>query len=187
MTQNSSPLPLFDAVVKDKHANTIFDSGATSCFISNNFAKSIDLAIKNIKPRHVQVTDKKVLQSIGMTTFKMKLGNLPPENITAYVFPLQKLNLDLGLPWLERQNPHVDFRTMCFEFIRNGHTYNIYPSMPALELKIASSQEFINSIDNNDDEYIFYIFENPPEEPLKGGKEPTHECKAAKYARKIKR
>ena len=167
----SSKLPIFDAQINKTHiAKTIIDTGASTIYISQKFALQIDAKITKITPRRIQVADKEIITATGICTVTMKLGDLPPESITAYTFPLQKIDLVLGLPWLQRHNPHVDFRDMRYEFTRNGRSYYVYPSKPSPEIKITGAKDFINYIEGEKDMDLYLLRPNEEETPLLLGK-----------------
>jgi len=68
--------------------------------------------------------------------------NLPTETLTAYVFPLKDIDLVLGLSWLEKHNPHVDFRQKSYEFSRNGQKYLLHPIGRPTKIRVASPEDF---------------------------------------------
>ena len=113
----SSKLPIFDAKIDSDHtAKVILDMGATTIYFSQKFASKIGAKITKIASQRIRVADKNLTTVTGIYTVTLRLRNLPPESITAYIFPLEKIDLVLGLPWLKKHNPHVDFHDMCYEF-----------------------------------------------------------------------
>ena len=187
VTARSIKLPIFDAIFDDtESAKIIMDSGATSLYLGKDMAQKLCAEVTKIKPRKVRVADKEIITTTGICTVEMKLGNLPPETVTAYVFPLHKVDLILGLPWLQKHNPHIDFRDMCYEFARNGRQYYVYPSTSENKsIKIASPEDFANYIDEDTELYLLRPDEQDDEKaPLLSGKSVT-KGKAKKIARKI--
>ena len=143
-------LPIYKTMMEGEPANAIIDSGCTTLFIAEKLAKKIGLEIVKIKPRKVKVADKKTQVITGMTKVDVKIGNLPIETLIVYVFPLASINLVLGLPWLQKHNPGIDWRTMAFEFTRNGRRYQLYPAKPpTTNLRIVESDEFQTFVNNN--------------------------------------
>jgi len=174
-SSKSEKLPIFNAEVNDEHAaKVILDTGATTVYISEEYVHQIGAEITDIAPRSIRVANREVVQTSGLTKIRMKLGNLSPELITAYVFPLKKIDIILGLPWLKKHNPHVDFRTMSYEFTRNGRRYQLYPAEAprASKLRVVDAKEFkefmgdselyvIHHSDNDDSSEIELLKEKP--------------------------
>jgi predicted aspartyl protease len=106
---------------------TIIDSGASTLYISQRIVKDLGLQTTKVKARRVKVADNSRCVVNKIATVDVKVGNLPTETLTAYVFPLKDIDLVLGLSWLEKHNPHVDFRKKSYEFSRNGRKYLLHP------------------------------------------------------------
>lgn len=87
----------------------------------------------------------------------MKFGNLPAEIIMVYMFPLGNVDLVLDLPWLQKHNPHVDFRNLSYEFTRNGRRYHLYPPRASSQLRIASTEEFHAFCDEKTDLFVITL------------------------------
>jgi hypothetical protein len=90
-------LPTYDAEVGGTIRKMHIDTGASTVYSSKRLADELDLKMTKIKARRVKVADndRKIVDRI--TTVDIKLGNLPAETITAYVFPLKEIDLVLGL------------------------------------------------------------------------------------------
>jgi len=76
----------------------------------------------------------------GYATIDVKIGDLPVESVTAYLFPLDDIDLVLGLPWLQKHNPHTDWSTLSYEFTRNSRRYHLYPQKPAAKLCVTGQR-----------------------------------------------
>src|SRR5438046_782909 len=145
----------------DNTAKTIIDSCATTLYIGEHMLENMGVKPMAIKPRRVRVANKEIVTTTGIVEFEMKLGNLPAETITAYTFPLGNIDLVLGLPWLQKHNPHVDFRNLSYEFTRNGRRYHLYPPRAPPKLRMASAEEFHAFCDEKTD--LFVITPEAPE------------------------
>jgi hypothetical protein len=55
---------------------------------------------------------------------------------------LKDIDFVFGLSWLEKHNPHVDFRAKCYELQRNGRRYTLHPAHKPPKIRIANPQEF---------------------------------------------
>jgi hypothetical protein len=82
----------------------------------------------------------------------------------------------LGLPWLQRYNPHVDWNTMCVEVTRDGRRYHLYP-MQKEEINTAK-------VIDNDKEILFLIAtERPPRTATAGPR--IEKAERREYVQKI--
>src|ERR1700694_4026133 len=92
----STKLLVYEATIGDYQAKVIVDSGATTYYVSEQMAAKLGLKVTRTAPRRIWVADRDTTTVTGTVEFKMKLGNLPPETIKAYTFPLSKIDLVLG-------------------------------------------------------------------------------------------
>ena len=100
------------------------------------------LSVSRVAPRTVVVADKEKVQVNGIVTFDLQLDGLPTEKITAYTFPLSGgLDLILGLPWIKKHKPRVDWDKDGYEFTRNGRRYMLYPHRAPPKIKVAAKPE----------------------------------------------
>jgi len=151
----SVKLPLYEAVLDNKlSSKAVIDSEATTQYVSEKAVKELGVNVVKVKPRKVIIADKEVVTVNGICTFEMKLGDLPAETVTAYTFPLGSVDLILGLPWLQKHNPHTDYRTLSFEFTRNGRRYCLYPRKPVPTIRVASPEEFKSFMDSSTSLYL---------------------------------
>jgi hypothetical protein len=119
-TPKSTVLPIYDTDIGGTMRRTIIDSGASTLYISEKIVKDLGLQTTRVKARRVKVADSSRCVVNRIATIDVKVGNFPTETLTAYVFPLKDIDLILGLSWLEKHNPHVDFHQKSYEFSRNG-------------------------------------------------------------------
>jgi hypothetical protein len=150
----SVKLPIYEATLDNELAKVILDSGATTLYLSERMAEKIGVKVHKVKPRKVIVADKETTTVTGVVRLEMKLGNLPKETITEFTFPLTKIDLVLGLPWLRKHNPRVDWWTLGYEFTENGRRYLLHPEKPPPNIRIAKVQEFREFVDDNTALYL---------------------------------
>src|SRR5579859_4459417 len=92
-------LPIYGCDFKDGDVGKgIIDSSATSIYVNDKLVKKLSLPVTKIPPRKVRIADKKVVAVHGYTTINVKIGDLPIESVTAYLFSLDDIHLILGLP-----------------------------------------------------------------------------------------
>jgi gag-polyprotein putative aspartyl protease len=123
--------PTYDAEIGGTIRKVLIATGASTIYVSQSLVNELGLRTTKVKARRVEVADEDedtphIVDEITQVDFK--LGNLPVETLTAYVFPLTEFNLVLGLPWLKKHNPRVDFQTWAYEFTRNGKRYTLHPA-----------------------------------------------------------
>ena len=119
-TPKSIVLPIYNAEIAGTMRKAIIDSGASTLYIGERITRELGLQTTRVKARRFKVADSNSCIVNKITTVHVKIGNLPTETLTAYVFPLKDIDLVLGLSWLEKHNPHVDFRSQSYEFACNG-------------------------------------------------------------------
>jgi hypothetical protein len=166
----SKKLPIYDRIVGNTPTPTIIDSGCSTIFVSEEIAKKASLNIQPIALRRVRVADRHILMATGIATFEMKLENLPTEIITAYIFPLRRIGLVLGLPWLSKHNSHMDFRTLSYEFTRNRRRYQLNLLMKELKLRLASPEECNAFRDDNTNFFLLTLYSTVKSKAIGMGK-----------------
>jgi hypothetical protein len=186
-TPESRRLPIYDSILEGKEkSKTVIDSGATTIYLREALAEQLGLKITRVTPRTVIIADKDKVVVSGVVSLKMQLEGLPPEQITAYTFPLGSVDLILGLSWLQKHNPHTDWRTGTYEFTRNGRRYMLHPRKPPTRIpvtpnspsdpstsptiNIVSPEEFRMFIDGSTSLFLItksMLSDNPSEEPPK--------------------
>ena len=139
----SSILPTYEAEISGTTRKMLIDTGASSVYVSRRLVNELGLKTTKVKSRRIKVADDNTKVVNRITTIDVKLGNLPVETLTAYVFPLKDLDLVLGYPWLKKHNPHTDWKTRAHEFTRNGRRYMLYPpSTKPSKLRVVDPEEF---------------------------------------------
>ena len=147
----SRKLPVYSAILdEEENAKTIIDSCSSTLYIREQLGEEMGKKIRRIKPRNIKIADKEIVTINSICTFKMKLGDLPMETVTAYTFPLGSVDLVLGLPWLIKHNrPRVDWPTLSYEFIRNRRRYFLWPAKPTPSIRITSPEHFRSFVDKS--------------------------------------
>src|SRR5437667_12446758 len=81
-------------------------------------------------------------------------------------FPLGSVDLVLGLPWLIKHNPRIDWPTLFYEFIRNGCRYFLWPAKPSPSIRITSPEDFRSFVDKSTSLYLIDRHKvSPPQAP----------------------
>src|SRR5258708_32509557 len=90
----------------------MIDSGATLCFIDKEFCRNMGFTLmQKKKPITVEVIDGREISS-GAIMHEARLRLITADRTEEATFGVTRLghnSLVLGLPWLERTNPHIDW------------------------------------------------------------------------------
>src|SRR6202167_551612 len=126
--------------VNGKTERALIDSGATGCFIDRSYVENnklqTTLLVKPLRVRNVDNTE----NVAGMITEKVSvLFSLGKRTETQefYVTELGKQSLILGLPWLVRTNPLIDWRTREVQFREGFSPPEDDSQMPTYNLAIS--------------------------------------------------
>ena len=84
------------------------DSGSTG-----NYIDARECAVRKMKieaedkPEELKMADGNVIKTEGRVQLKLKCGGYRGD-ISARVFPNMNKQIILGIPWLSKENPHID-------------------------------------------------------------------------------
>ena len=95
--------------VKERPIRVLIDSGATGNFISDELV--IALRLRVVPEAHfaeLTLADGSIVKAAGTVQFKLCYGNYKGE-ITARVFPNLSKELILGMPWIVKETPSIDW------------------------------------------------------------------------------
>ena len=126
------------AVVDKNKAVVMVDSGSTGDFISEEFVHRNKLVSRCYeKPKQVWLADGKEHIVRSYVESRVKLGDLT-EKIELAVIPLAGYDVIVGIPWLKRHSPVIDWSTNTVKVRINGELcklpQHIETSTPVLEL-----------------------------------------------------
>src|SRR5204862_5921094 len=141
-TPKSMILPIYNAEIAGTTRKAIIDSSASTLYISQRAVEELGLQMTHVKARRVKVADHSRCTVNRIATVDVKVGNLPTETLTAYVFPLKDVDLVLGLSWLEKHNPYVDFCSKSYKFTCNSRYYTLHPARKPTKIHVIPSEDF---------------------------------------------
>jgi transposase InsO family protein len=152
ITVRSVPLPQYNAQINSYDGKAIIDSGASTQYIGEKVIDAIEgIRIIDIPPQMIRVAGQDVSSKVPVSKiaiFELKLGDLPAETINAYVFPLEKPDVVLGMGWLEKHNPLPDWKLRTWEFTRNGRKYQLNPTRRIPTLRVVDTDtEHLNTVE----------------------------------------
>lgn len=122
----------------------LLDSGASACFLDEEFARrhNVPLVLK-LKPVYVEVIDGRPLLS-GNVTHESKPVEIAFENHSSFVtFNIIRTPSNpvvLGLSWLEKHNPTIDWRLRRMTFSKD-HSESKPSKRPRNKKKNSLEQE----------------------------------------------
>ncbi|QRV99733.1 Retrotransposon nucleocapsid protein [Ceratobasidium sp. AG-Ba] len=127
----------------------MLDSGASSIFISKNIVRNFQLFKKKLdKPRRLKVIDGREIESGRVehyVTLNLKIFD-HEEEIDAYVVNVGNHDLVLGMAWLKRHNPAIDWDKKSLVFSSHYCSENCLRTSPIVksgepDLEIAATSE----------------------------------------------
>ena len=96
-------------MVKKRPIKMLIDSGATGNFISDAMVTAFNLQVQSDEDDwDLTLADGTVVQTAGYVQFTMTCGDYK-DKIVARVFPNLHKECILGMPWLEYENPVIDW------------------------------------------------------------------------------
>ncbi|QRV95333.1 Retrotransposable element Tf2 protein [Ceratobasidium sp. AG-Ba] len=127
----------------------MLDSGASSIFISENIVRNFQLFKKKLdKPRRLKVIDGREIESGRVehyVTLNLKIFD-HEEEVDAYVVNVGNHDLVLGMAWLKRHNPAIDWDKKSLVFSSRYCSENCLHTSPIVksgepDLEIAATSE----------------------------------------------
>ena len=111
----------------------LVDSGSTGNYIdAQECAAMRRMKIEaEEKPEELKMADGTVVKTEGRAQLKLKCGGYRGD-ISARVFPNMNKQMTLGIPWLSKENPHID-RTQAAVVMKKGQDW--------ISLPLAKSQQ----------------------------------------------
>src|SRR5205814_6011601 len=88
-TPKSTILPIYNTEIAGTTQKAIINSGASTLYISQRAVEELGLQMTHVKARCVKVADYSHCTVNRITIVDVKVGNLPTETLTVYVFPLK--------------------------------------------------------------------------------------------------
>ena len=77
------------------------------------------------KPEELKMADGTAVQIEGRVQFVLKCGGYRGK-ISAWIFPNMNKQMILGIPWLSKENPHIDW-TQVVVVIKKGQDWISLP------------------------------------------------------------
>ena len=97
------------ALIQDKSINCLVDSGAQGNFIDASVCEDLDIELRNVRTR-IRQADGQITVSRQQATPTFSISGMNDTD-TFVVTELGSVDAILGLPWLERHNPSIDWTT----------------------------------------------------------------------------
>ena len=133
---NSAKLVRLTVKLNDHPMKAMLDSGSTSNFLSADAAWTAGLTMEKKKePYLLHVGNGELLPGQGKITHECR--NLPldigghQEKITLDIIDTANHDIILGLPWLRKHNPNIDWTTQQLSMRRCKCKYNARPTREA--------------------------------------------------------
>ena len=110
----------------------LVDSGSTGNYIDARgcAARRLEIEVED-QPEELKMADGTVVKIEGRVQLKLKCGGYRGD-ISARVFPNMNKHMILGIPWLPKENPHIDW-TQAIVVMKKGQEW--------ISLPLAKSQQ----------------------------------------------
>ena len=99
----------------------LLDSGASACFLDEEFAKRQKIPlVQKSKPVHIEVIDRQSLLSGSITHETKPIEIMFKDHSSCIIFNIIKIPSNpviLGLSWLKKHNPLIDWRLWKMTFV----------------------------------------------------------------------
>lgn len=142
----------------------LIDSGATGTFVSQSFVdKHFLTTYPLVEPVSVRNADGSLSQGGSITSYCEIILSAPPsfrEKLTLEVAVLGQFDVILGLPWLERHNPLVDWKAGTMVFNRDTTPFTLKrTTVPTADDSDASVAHFAHRLgpDQHLDHLLFEL------------------------------
>ena len=131
----------------------LLDSGASGNFVSSSFIKDNGLSVESVDGDRLRVTlaDGSQQQARGMLKDADLIVDTYKDRVSYVALPLSGYDFILGMPWLEANQPNINWRDKSVAFEHQGskhvlHSIGSYQFMSAAELKRAVRKKEVTSI-----------------------------------------
>ena len=120
INKNSLTIPLKIKTEEETvETHALLDSGAGGKFIDQNYAKTLDLPLKTLDKLIPAINIDGTLNKKGTIKHYVNLeleGFGQPQTIRLLVTGLGKQKILLGFPWLQKNNPLINWQTSTFQW-----------------------------------------------------------------------
>ena len=99
---------------------------------------------------------------------EVKIGSSYNDNIQFTVFPLSKYDAILGMPWLEKHNPQINFKNKTVQFQSNNNNHNnndkhdchdsTYNNPSHRSIKLVTSKQIKRQAAKNNNLFLVYLY-----------------------------
>jgi hypothetical protein len=150
------------AAWKTLETSAMIDSGATGKFINSQFVKQMSLPVSPFKkPVSLKVVDGRPIGSglvLEKVVISLTINEKYFEKIPFLVTDLGKFDIILGLPWLEKHNPTIDWKQKILKFQSSFCKENCHPSptpQKSFKKETSMSNRDLNATNSISAEIIF--------------------------------
>lgn len=138
--------------ISDHPAVFLIDSGASGDFISSSFVEKFQLPQQSLPNRQLVTLADGAQQSANRCTPNVRVSiSTYSEPATFTILPLSGYDVILGMPWLERVNPQVCWRTKRVQFHLRSQHHVLEPTstvhmLAAREVNMAIRKKEVESV-----------------------------------------
>jgi transposase InsO family protein len=148
---DKSALIFLEGNVNSYNARILIDCGASHNFISEDFVKCHNLETTRVTSVSVTVANGiKSYIDQALINFHLKLDDFNDKITSAYVFPINSeadYDLILGLPWLFKNNPSIDWKKRIITLTTSDRQYLLKTITPYPKIM---KDKFVDTIECGD-------------------------------------
>jgi transposase InsO family protein len=140
-------LMVVGGLLNGRYATILFDAGATSIFVSENFVEKHGIRTKPpISDQKIEIANGTVINPGRETLLNLQIGEFQ-DKIMATTFPVAKYDLIIGKSWLDKYNPTTDYPSNTLIVEKGGKIHKISTELyPPRNREIVRTKPSVNLI-----------------------------------------
>ena len=132
-------LLLYEGMIQQRKVRFLLDSGATGCFIATELATRLKLQkTKKVRADTVQLANGRKVESAWLTQQAFQIGSYRDVDMF-HLVDLEGLDVVLGMSWLRRVNPQIDWTTGVSRVFKRTQMHLLCPAEDKETRQLAAS------------------------------------------------
>ena len=132
---------MFESLLICCYCEALADSGASHSFVFVDFCKDSQISYKLVESPGPALADSSSLPIVGMiTNVQMNIGHFKFKE-SFLVVDIRNLEVVLGMTFLEKYNPHIDWKQRCMH-VNHKHTHLTLHAVAAHSVPKLNSSPF---------------------------------------------
>ncbi|GAX85799.1 hypothetical protein CEUSTIGMA_g13214.t1 [Chlamydomonas eustigma] len=185
-------LMMFDITLQGRTYHALIDSGANGLFMGRKVVDELKLkTVVKSEADQVKLADGSYLDSDSVLRTTFSLGKYKDVD-TFHVLDLPAFDIILGMPWLRRLNPRIDWKKRTMTVKQNGAYHRLHAAISAEDAHLANlllSLEFKQALKKKGNQvYLVTLnhLENPDGSPIKATSDLVGKPLSAEWQARLK-